>query len=204
MNLIFDALSDLGQTRKARKSALMLGEGDMVAGFFWLRKGSVRVYQMSSDAKELEVARFREQQWIAPAIALSADRFPYFMQAVEKCEYVFFPKAKAWERIVSQPALASFFLNLLADRCRSLHQRLHALQFQTLRERILQYLLQECPHDGSCSIHLPLTKKDLASLLGVTPEALSRALSGMVEEKMIAMDGKNIRVLQCGRSCYFK
>lgn len=201
MDLVFSALQDLGHPRKARKNSLILSEGDSIRGFIWLRKGSARVYQMSSSAKELEVVRFQAGQWIAPAIAFSAERFPYYLQALEPCEYLFFPKEVARERIIAQPALARFFLHLLADRCQALHQRLHALQFQTLRERVLQYFLQECKHDGACQIRIPMSKKELAGILGVTAEALSRSLCALQEEGIIQMDGRSIKMLQCNRSC---
>lgn len=201
MNPVLSLLQDLGQKRRARAKSLILSEGDALQGFFWLSKGAVRIYQLSSDAREFEVARFGAGQWVAPAIALSATRFPYFLQATEASEYLFFPRREAWNRIVAHPELSAFFLNLLAERCRSLHQRLHAMQFQTLRERLLQFLLQECEHEGACTVHIPMSKKSLAGMLGGSPEALSRTLRQLEEEGAIAMQGRTILFLKCARPC---
>jgi CRP/FNR family transcriptional regulator len=41
---------------------------------------------------------------------------------------------------------------------------------------------------------LPISKEQLAYLLGTTPETLSRSLAKMVEDGLIAMEGKEITV----------
>ena len=42
---------------------------------------------------------------------------------------------------------------------------------------------------GGIRIELPLPKKDIASLLGTTPESLSRALAKLVEQDVIELNG---------------
>lgn len=198
---ILDRLRDLGVPRKAHAGKVLLSEGDPVEGFYWLAEGAVRVFQMNLDGKEFEVARFGSGQWVAPALALSADRFPHFMMALTASQLLFFPRAKAIERIANDPELAKHFLHLLAERCQSLHKRLHTLQLQSLRDRLESYLLQECAHDGQCKVRIAMPKKDLAQVLGTTPETLSRTLRQMEKEGVIDMQGREIRMLQCGRNC---
>lgn len=198
---ILEHIRDLGVPRKATPGKILLSEGDPIEGFYWLEEGAVRVFQINLEGKEFEVARFGAGQWVAPALALSADRFPHFMMSLTNSRLLFFSREKAIERIVQDPLLARHFLQLLADRCQFLHKRLHTLQLQSLRDRLEHYLLQECAHDGKCLVRIAMPKKDLAQVLGTTPETLSRTLRQMEEEGVIDMKGREIRMLQCGRNC---
>ena len=49
---------------------------------------------------------------------------------------------------------------------------------------------------GSDTFTLPLKKKDLASLLGITPETLSREFSKLKKDGYIAAKGKQITILK--------
>lgn len=194
-------LQGLGLSKRVPKGRVLISEGDPVDGFYWVEEGLIRIFQMSLDGKEFEIARFGANQWVAPALALSTEKFPHFVMALESSKLLFFPRQSALERIAHDPVLSMHFLKLLAERCRSLHKRLHTLQLQTLRDRLEQYLVQECSHDGKCSMRLGIPKKELAQVLGTTPETLSRTLRQMEAEGRIAMKGRDIRVLQCGRKC---
>jgi CRP/FNR family transcriptional regulator, dissimilatory nitrate respiration regulator len=198
---VLDRLRDLGQPRRVKKGSVLLSEGDPIEGFFWLIEGTLRVFQMNLDGREFEVARFGSGEWVAPALALTTDRFPHFLVALQPSRLLFFPRAKALERITHDAKLSAHFLALLAARCHLLHQRLNTLQLHTLKDRLEQYLLQECPHDGSCRVQLPMPKKELARVLATTPESLSRTLRQLEREGRIEMTGRTIRVVQCGRKC---
>ena len=194
MNEVLERLRSLGQPRSAAAGTVLLSEGDPVEGFFWVVEGSVRVYQMNSDGREFEVARFGTGQWVAPALALSADHFPHFLVAIEASRLLFFPRDKALERITHDPVLSSHFLRLLAARCRLLHERLNTLQLHTLRDRLEQYLTQACALEGGGPFRLALPKKELARVLGTTPESLSRAFRQLEDEGRISMKGRTIRL----------
>jgi CRP/FNR family transcriptional regulator len=197
MNRVFERIRDLGRLQKAAKGTMLLSEGDPLEGFYWVVVGSVRVFQMNPDGREFEVARFGAGQWVAPALALTSETFPHYLVTLERSELLLFPRAKAIERITHDPVLAGHFLELLAARCQMLHQRLNALQLHTLKDRLEQYIVKECPRDGSCQFRLPMPKKDLAKVLATTPESLSRALRLLEEEGRIALKGRTIRLLHC-------
>jgi CRP-like cAMP-binding protein len=55
------------------------------------------------------------------------------------------------------------------------NDRLH-----TAQQRVAEYLLKHCPVDGGAtSLRLPFQKNLLAGMLGLAPEALSRAFSSL-------------------------
>jgi CRP-like cAMP-binding protein len=52
-------------------------------------------------------------------------------------------------------------------------------------------------HPQSGQFNLPVTKKDMASLIGTTPETLSRRLVSFVTQNIISMNGRReIQILE--------
>ena len=73
----------------------------------------------------------------------------------------------------------------------------------TLREvtsRLARYLLREVEAAGESAegrpeLTLPLTKGSVASYLGTVHETLSRTFARLIREKVIAVDGPHITIL---------
>jgi hypothetical protein len=78
-----------------------------------------------------------------------------------------------------------------------LHQRLKDIDTLTLgsaSRRVVNFLLQERdPHSGE--VVLQVSKRLVASKLGIQPETFSRILHRLVENGLIAMQRRNIRIL---------
>lgn len=193
-------LRDLGRPRRFGKGSLLASEGDLIDAFWLVESGTLRVYHLSVDAREVEIGRYGPGALVGTAIAFSRRSFPWFVEAAEDCQVLALPREAAWNRIVESPDLAGFFLRSLSARCHALQEAACEQRTLSMRERLLLQLARDCGKDGNCQISLR-PKKDLALALGTTPETLSRMLRSLVEEGVIAMEGRAIRVLQCQRGC---
>ena len=78
-----------------------------------------------------------------------------------------------------------------------LHQRLKDIDNLTLASasrRVINFLLQERdPRDGQ--VVLQVSKRLVASKLGIQPETFSRILHRLVDGGLIAMERRQIRIL---------
>lgn len=92
---------------------------------------------------------------------------------------------------------AAFAKSIVIELSIRYRTAVHALKNQKLRtalERLADYLLQQ--HDeqgGRGSLDLPIDKRTLASLLGMTPENLSRAF-GTLQPYGVEVEGPHIRL----------
>jgi CRP-like cAMP-binding protein len=86
---------------------------------------------------------------------------------------------------------------LLGDISRRLHARLREIETLTLENathRLARFLThREVAGDGR--IHLNLSRQDIAARLSIKPETLSRIIRGLIDEGVISVDGKEIRIL---------
>ena len=99
------------------------------------------------------------------------------------------------------PAIAQRMLRTLGERLAQTEHRL-TLNTQSVEVRIAEYLLQQPvlrPSEKASEglhIRLPLNKKDIASLLGTTPESLSRALGRLRTKGLISIADDVVTILE--------
>lgn len=87
------------------------------------------------------------------------------------------------------------FIQSLSDKTLILADRIKILSFKSLRQCIIDFLINESHAKNSNKIKLELTKKNLAEKFGVQRTSLSRELSKMREEGLIEYDAYSITIL---------
>ena len=88
---------------------------------------------------------------------------------------------------------ASWALRSLSERLNDAERRL-ALSGVEVSVRLAGYLLDLPATDGN-HVELPLSKKDIASYLGTTPESFSRALAKLHRDGLINVAGSTIELV---------
>jgi CRP/FNR family transcriptional regulator len=112
---------------------------------------------------------------------------------------LYFERLRVLRSIQADPAVAEFFLVLLANKCILLNERIETLNLRTVRQRLAQYLLAHCATERSCDINLTIKKSELAKYLGTISETLSRTFRRMGKDGLIEVRGRHIHVLDCAR-----
>ena len=84
-----------------------------------------------------------------------------------------------------QPGVALGMLVEVSERLTAAEEQLAAITGQSVMSRLGQYLAALAASADSDTIVLPMTKRDLASFLGTTPETLSRRLRRLEDERLI-------------------
>jgi len=100
-----------------------------------------------------------------------------------------------------------FCLRMLAGISRRLHGLVHDVEAYALHsglQRVIGYLLRDVPLDGeghaeALTVSLPVSKATIASRLSLTPEYFSRVLHELESRGLIAIDKRDIRILDAKR-----
>ena len=106
----------------------------------------------------------------------------------------------AYQALMSRyPELALRTVHCLAAQVNALTQTTHDLMHKGADARLAAWLLERCVVDPAASgkliVKLGERKRDIASLLAVTPETLSRLLRQLSGDGLIAVHGYSITVL---------
>lgn len=192
MNSIADAIQNIGITQSFEKEAFLFQAQDPALGFYLVRKGEIRVYKMDEQGKEIEIVRLGPGDYFGEAIVFTSPIYPAYAQAVTDSEVIYFSKKDILDEIGKNPGVGQFFIQLLAKKCVTLNQRIESLGLQTIRQRLIRFLLTQSRNQGSLDIDLHIKKTELARVIGTISETLSRNLKQLQEEGLIDVDGNHI------------
>ncbi|MBL0715836.1 MAG: Crp/Fnr family transcriptional regulator [Desulfosarcina sp.] len=201
---IFSGLSrarieDVGQItidRHYRKGEIIFSQGDKGDGFYIVARGTIKIFKLSTEGKE-HIMRIVGPGEPFGQVAVYAGRaFPAGAQAISDSHLLFLPKAEFVRRITADPTLALNMLSGLSMRLREFTVHVERLALKEVPGRLAAYLihLSEDPGNEGGLIVLNISKVQLSSLLGTTPETLSRILSRMADRGLIEVSGRDIRI----------
>lgn len=116
------------------------------------------------------------------------------MEPTELCRI----ESETYLSVLSQDVNAC--LVLLGSVCRRLHSQvleIEDLSITNATHRLVRYLLEHLQPTGEDRgrIDLDLPRQDIAARLSVKPETLSRLLRRLVDEKVLAVNGRRLEVI---------
>ncbi len=170
-------------------------EGDRALGFYMIISGRVKIFKVSPEGREQIIHIYGSNDIFGEVPMFAGGNFPANAITLEKTRVFFFPRDAFINLIKNDSSLA---MNMLAELSRKLRQLTHLIEGLSLKEvpgRLATYLLLLSNNGEKKKITLEITKTQLSSLLGTIPETLSRILTKMVNQKIIALDGKRITIL---------
>ena len=178
------------------KGQTVFSEGDEGNGFYVVAAGKVKIYKVSLEGKEQILHIYGPGNPFGEVPVFSGEQFPANAQTLLKSHLLFFPRTTFIELIAKNPSLCLNMLAVLSMRLRQFTLQVENLSLKEVPGRLASYLLylsQE--QDEATTVSLPISKGQLASLLGTIPETLSRILSKMSNSGLIEVSGGNITLL---------
>jgi CRP/FNR family transcriptional regulator len=199
MDVLIGHILAHGRKKIYAKGELLFAAGTPADGLYYVASGAVRVYRMDEQGREVEIVRLGPGEFFGEAVVFASPVFPAFADATLDSEVLFLSKSGLWQDLDRVSGLARDLLGLLARKCLVLNRRIEVLELQTVRQRLVQFLLSRCPGQGSCNVRLEMKKGELAQLLGTIGETLSRNLKQLQEEGLIQVAGRRIHIPDCRR-----
>src|ERR1041384_544389 len=163
--------------RRLRKGQYLLQEGEVSKHMAFVSAGFLRAYTVDEKGDE-HVDQFAfEGWWISdPYSFLTGKPGIYFIDALEDSDLLLI-EHDAYENLCATvPKFEHYFRVLLENHLVATHKRLLSTISLPAEQRYLE-LLQSCPN-----IPARVALRNIASYLGITPEALSR-IRGRLSKK---------------------
>lgn len=183
----------IAQVKEFNRLETIFMEGDPGAGFFVIAKGKVKIYKVSAEGKEQILHIYGPGHPIGEVSVFSGCRFPANAQAIEKSRLLYFPRPDFVELISTHPSMALNMLAVLSMRLRQFTIQVENLSLKQVPARIASYLMLLAQEQDNCdTVTLPISKGQLASLLGTIPETLSRIFNKMSGQGLIKVQGSQI------------
>jgi len=178
------------------KGQLLAVEGDSCTSLGIILEGTVEAQRIYASGKVVVMAQMEPGQIFGEAIVFtSLHRYPATITAVGDCRIMYVSAEDIIKLASRHPLVLRHFMELLSDKIIMLNKKIRALSFETLRQKISDYLLEEYQKQNSLELVLVISKKNLADHLGVQRPSLSRELIHMRQEGLIALSKNKIIIL---------
>ena len=182
--------------RKYNKGETIFFEGDEGNGFYIVAQGQVKVFKLSLDGKEHILHILGPGEPFGEVPVFSGRPFPANAMALVKSRLLFLPRAAFIKLITANPSLSLNMFAILSMRLREFTVQIENLSLKEVPERVASYLIYQAEEQGHYEfVDLHISKKQLASMLGATPETLSRMFAKMSDQGLIEVEGRRIRIL---------
>ena len=173
-------------------------EGD---GLFGVVQGRIRLSNSSREGKELLVMLVEPGDWIGEVSLLDGLPRSLDAYAMGECAALFLPRARFDALLKAKPELYQYFIPMLCRKLRLALSYVEGVALFPLPARLAQRLLELVAFYGVSDdkpgtlidVHLP--QEDIAKMLGVSRQAISRELKRFESEGIIQLAYGQLRVM---------
>lgn len=202
---IFNHLDDeqLNEIMKLTKS-IKYKKGEVVyrAGYnsdslYIVSKGKIKIYRLSESGKEQLLHLLFTGDFTGELALFSETIHESYAEAMEDTEVCSVNRTDLQDLLRKYPAISLKILFEFSKRLEQVEKQTTRFATEKVETRLALYLAELVEGDSEIKeIELPMTKKDLASYLGTTPETISRKLyeledAGLIKQK----ENKKIEII---------
>ncbi len=176
-----------------RRGKIFYQPDDTSEVLFILKKGHVQLYRMSTEGKKLVVATIDPGTIFGEMAIIGQGLHNTFAEAVDDCLLCVMSRHDVERLILSKPAVALHFMEVMANRLRQAEARLEEMAFKSIPARLaslLLYLRQEQGDRISGYTH-----QDLAEAIGTYRETTTQTLNEFKASALIEIGRKRIDIL---------
>jgi CRP-like cAMP-binding protein len=191
-------LAERSRYKTYKAGEMFIGETDPAHAFYVIVTGQVKLYKSSPEGKEQTLYLLRPGDPFGMCTAFAIDSFPANAMALEESGVLMIPGPVMETVATSEPRLLMNIIQILSDRLKESMTLIESLSLMEIPQRLASFLLHALTREGDREVNrleLTITQRELAKILGSTPEALSRAVRKMSNAGILAMDGRTIRIL---------
>lgn len=189
-------MDDEGSEYTFHSGASIYKEGDNSNMVYLVLEGIVKTHNLDEQGKELITGIFRPDDFFG--ITSFSRNMPYteYATALEAAKLMGITKEQLKQLLMDNQDLAIDFMQYLSDNLTEAKEQLLQMAYGSVRRKTAATILkfaEKLPQSPSGNIHI--LRSDLASVAGIATETLIRTLSNFKDEGLIAVENRDIRIL---------
>ena len=185
--------------RKFKKNQIIYAERDEPVYLWTLLEGKVKLMKDGMGGRQQILRLYRPIQYFGYRAFFAHEPYVSSAVAFEASTLGMLPMKLVTEMIDNNRKLAWFFINELSKNLGGSDTKIVNLTQKHLRGRLAEALTVMLDHygyeeDGE-TLKIYMAREDLANLSNMTTSNAIRTLSTFVQEKIITVDGRRIKIL---------
>lgn len=180
-----------GTKLEFKKGEYVIRPGDTPPGVFYIERGLIKAYDITKYGDE-NLLIVRKEQEVFPLIwAITGQERQVIYEAITPTTLWRISRRNFLAHVQSNSESLASLLDMTVEMYRIHSERIMNLEYRTVRERLISFLLTMASRfgtksDGNTLINVPLRRQDMASSISASREATGRALSVLEKQGLIS------------------
>ncbi|MCL4132989.1 UNVERIFIED_CONTAM: hypothetical protein GTU68_058657 [Idotea baltica] len=194
------ALKELSEDRESRiyrPRDFIFREESYPTMLYFVNHGKVKTYKTNEDGKEYIIGLHKEGDFLGYTALLKNAPYTESAVALEETEILMIPKEDFFSLMYDNRDVSMKFIKLLSSDVEDKESQLLHLAYDTVRKRVADalLLLQERFKDSKNQpFSIPITRENLASIVGTSKECVIRVLSEFKSDSIITTHQSQITI----------
>ncbi len=189
---LLQKIAQIAVLMEVSKGQTLFTKDSKATGFYILKEGKLKLYTIEPISGKEQIVKIVEPITLfGEAASFSGKNFPVNVEALENSKIVYIDREKLMELALEHPQICINIARTLAERLYHLVNLVETLIIGGAVPRVAKYLLQH-QKDGKVE---EFKTTLVANILGLTPEAVSRALATLKNQGIIKKEKKSITIL---------
>ncbi len=181
-----------------KKNQPIYCEGDQPVDLMCLLRGKVKIFKEGVGGRSQIIRMIKPIQYFAYRAYFAQEKYLTAAAAFEPSTVCLIPMQVVMEILKNNFSLCQFFIKQLSVDLGIADERTVNLTQKHIRGRLaesLVFLIDSYGLEEDSTINIYLAREDLANLSNMTTSNAIRTLSNFVTEKVIALDGRKIKII---------
>lgn len=182
-------IEQIGIIRHYEAGEILFYEGDESNYFHFLLKGEVNIFKVSATHETILIHRFRAPSLIAEVATLKQIPYPASCESTEESTVLKISRDPFLQLIQRDPSLSIALISSLTQKISALESSLRRHSAPNALAKVARLIRDDT------NIFQRLKGIDIARLIGITPETLSRMIKKLKSEGIISHSKKSGLIL---------
>ncbi|NLL71983.1 MAG: Crp/Fnr family transcriptional regulator [Clostridiales bacterium] len=187
-----DEVLDLINSVKYKKGEMIYRAGEKSDSLFIISSGRIKKYRLSESGKEQLIQILRAGDFTGELALFSEGIYESYAEAMEDTWVCTVKSSDLQELLLKYPSISLKILNEFSSRLEQSEKQTTSISTERVETRIAQFLVEYAEDNNTLDFKLPMSRKDLASYLGTSPESISRKLLELEEADLIIQKPQSI------------
>jgi CRP/FNR family transcriptional regulator, anaerobic regulatory protein len=183
-----DMIAESAKTLDLQKGEILFHAGEEDDTLYIINSGKVRIYRLSDSGKEQLVRILNPGDFTGElAIFQPGSVHENYAEALQKTSICLIKQEDLQKYLVEYPQISLKILSEMTMRLKDSEKQTTQVAIESVESRLISFLTESVDKGSgnSPTITLPMSKKDLASYLGTTPETISRKFTSLEQLGLI-------------------
>jgi CRP-like cAMP-binding protein len=178
-----------------KKGEYVYEEGDTLNGIFCIQSGVCKLSKLSSNGKDQIVKLVKAGELLGQREMISVEPTNLSAVAQEDMAVCFIPKSEVMNFFNNNNQFSKNVMRTICGDLNEANEHTISIAHKTVKERLAEaliYLEESFGKNEDGSLHIQLSREELAGMIGTATESCIRVLSDFNKIGLIELNGKKI------------